>query len=349
MMPPNPRPVSDDSAWLGHDLEGRRDWLHHLTAAHLQEIDDAVGRLRERGRSMESLTRQDFPFPGLGAFLQRFLKHDVAGRGFGVIRGLPRDRYSDEELGMLFWGIGLHMGIGVSQNPDRDLLGHVISFGEDLNKPDVRGYRTSARLSYHTDPGDVVGLMCLRTAKEGGLSSLVSGATIFNAVLAEHPEHLPLLFRGFRCDRRAQNPHFLPPISDEVPVFSRVDGQLSMRYVRGVIEAASQKLSQPLTGEEVAALDFLDQIPDREGIPLRLDFQEGDMQFVNNYTVLHSRTAFVDHDEPELKRHLLRLWLKVEGLRKLEPAFVEYHEPSGWSRREGVLPLDAPAPNTVTS
>ncbi len=339
-------PIADESAWRGADMAQSPGWLHRLTPTYIDEIDRAVEGLRRNGRTLETVTRADFPFPTFGVFLKRFLWHDIAGRGFGIVRGLPRERYTDDEIGMLFWGIGFHMGIGVSQNPEGHLLGHVISFGEDRNALDVRGYRTSAKLNYHNDPSDVVGLLCLRKSKEGGLSSVVSGMTLYNIVLQEHPEYLPVLYRGFRCDRRKQNPWFLAPVSNRVPVFSQVDGELSIRYLRIVINTACIKLNQPLSNFEAEALDFIDTAADRPGVALHMAFEEGDMQFVNNYTALHARTAFVDYDEPERKRHLLRLWLKIPGFRKLADDFIEYEESSGWSRREGFLPHDAPMPKT---
>ncbi len=339
-------PVTDESAWTGAQLEKNLSWLHHLTPTYLDEIDRAIQGLRRNKKTLATVTREDFSFPTFTVFLKRFVWRDVATRGFGLIRGLPRARYTDEEIGMLYWGMGFHMGVGVSQNPDGDLLGHVVSFGEDRNALNTRGYRTSALLKFHNDPCDIVGLLCLRHAKEGGLSSLVSGMTIYNVILNEHPEYLPVLYRGFRFDRREQNPRFLKSISDLIPIFSNVDGDLSIRYVRSIINAASIKLNQPLSNFEVEILDFIESVTERPGVLLNMGFQEGDIQFVNNYTVLHARTAFVDYDEPERKRHLLRLWLKVPGFRKLANDFIEYDEPSGWSRREGILPYDAPLPNS---
>jgi hypothetical protein len=339
-------PVTDDSAWLGCDLEKNKVWLHHLTPTYLTEIDDVIAGLRNNKRTLETLVRSDFPFPTFGVFLKRFMYHDVSCRGFGMIRGLPRRKYADDEIGMLYWGIGMHMGVGVSQNPDGDLLGHVISFGEDHDKIDTRGYRTPSKLDFHCDPSDVVGLLCLSKAKEGGLSSLVSGTSIFNIVLEEHPEYLPILFHGFRFDRREQNPHFLPKMSGLIPIFSHVDGELSIRYVRSIINAARIKLNEPMSDEEQAALDFIELVAQRDSVPLNMDFQEGDMQFANNYMVLHARTAFIDHEDPVHKRHLLRLWLKVPGIRKLDPTFIEYESDSGWSRREGILPYNSPLPKT---
>lgn len=339
-------PVTDASAWLGKDLQDSDCWVHRLEPRYLEEIDGVIKGLRKNGRTLDSVSRGDFPFPTFGVFLKRFLWKDINERGFGVLRGLSRERYSDEELGMLFWGIGTHLGVGVSQNAQGDRLGHVRSKDLDYDALNVRGYQTSAQLPFHCDPSDVVALLCLRRSKEGGYSSLISGMSIYNAVLREHPEYLPLLYRGFVYDRRGEETAFQKPVSDPVPVFRHIDGELSIRYVRKSIETGREKLDQPFTDEELEVLGFLDEVSVREGYPLHMMLQEGDMQFVNNYTVLHSRTGFVDHEEPQRRRHMLRLWLKIPGFRKLDPDLIEYDPASGWSRREGILPPDAPEPRT---
>ncbi|WP_366555458.1 TauD/TfdA family dioxygenase [Aquibaculum sediminis] len=341
-------PVSGDGAWRGVDME--RDsalWQYHLTPRYLEEIDAAVRGLRRSGRTLNTVTRSDFSFPTFSVFLKRLLWNDVAGRGFCVIRGLPVEDYSVEELEMLYWGIGLHMGVGVSQNAEGHRVGHVRSQGKDYNALNVRGYQTNAELPYHCDPSDVVGLLCVQTAKEGGESSIISGLSIYNAVLAERPQFLPMLYKGFVYDRRGEETYFQKPISDPVPVFAHVDGELSIRYVRKSMETAREKLGQPFSDEELEVLDYIDSVTMRRELQLRYTLAQGDIQFVNNYTVLHSRTDYVDFDEPARRRHMLRLWLKVPGFRKLDPDLIEFDEASGWSRREGILPPNAPMPKTV--
>lgn len=339
--------VSDRSAWTRAGMERDRSWTHQLTPTYLAEIDAAIEGLRRNNRTLDTLTRADFPFPTFGVFLKRFLWHDVAERGFGVIRGLPVRDYSEEEAGMLFWGIGTHLGVGVSQSAQGDRLGHVRSQGLDYDALNVRGYQTNHHLAFHCDPSDVVGLLCLRRAKEGGFSSLVSGTSIHNVILDEHPEYLPLLYNGFPYDRRGEETPYQNPVSDLVPVFAHVDGELSIRYVRKSIETGREKLNQPFSAFEEEVLAYLDSLTVREDLCLPMMLEDGDMQFVNNYTILHSRTGFVDHEDPARWRHMLRLWLKVPGFRKLDPALIEYDEASGWSRREGILPPTAPMPKTV--
>ena len=223
-------PIDGPGAWQRSDLEADRSWIHTLQPAWLEEIDAAIAGLRARGAELTSLRREDFGFTTFGPFLRRFIHADVAERGVGLLRGLPRERYSDDELGMLFWGMGLHMGIGVSQNADGDRLGHVCSRELDYDALNVRGYQTSHALSFHCDPSDVVGLLCLRQAPEGGESALVSGLAVYNTVLAEHPEYLPRLYQGFVYDRRGEEAFYQSPVSEPVPVFAHVDGELSMRY-----------------------------------------------------------------------------------------------------------------------
>src|SRR4029450_13302422 len=127
----------------------------------------------------------------------QILEEIRSGRGFLVLRGLPVARYSDDDVGAIFWGMGRYLGSPLYQNPQGDLLGHVYDHGRTYGNIDVRGYETNAYLPYHTDAGDMVGLLCLRRGIEGGLSSIVSSTTVHNEILAQHPEYLGLLYDGY--------------------------------------------------------------------------------------------------------------------------------------------------------
>jgi len=332
-------PITDRSAWMRADLDADQGWLVQLSPTHLAEIDAAIEGLRRNGRRLETVTRDDFPFPTLSVDLNRLLWREIAmGRGMAVLRGLDPARYTDAEMGMLFWGIGLHLGQGVSQNAAGDRLGHVFNQGLDYHATNVRGYQTSHQLNFHVDSGDVVGLLCLRQARSGGLSLVASATTLFNIVLRERPELLPILARGFEYDRRGEATPFQGEVSGKLPVFAWVDGDLSIRYVGQAIRTARKKLGLPFTAEEAAALEFLDDAARRPEVHHAMMLQPGDMQFCNNYLVLHSRTAFEDWPEPERRRHMLRLWLKIHGFRKLDPVQCDHDAEAGWSRRDGILP-----------
>lgn len=198
-------PVTDRSAWRREDVERDHSWLFELTPQQIDEIDKGVVNLRRLGRTLDTMQRDDFPLPTLAVDLNRRIWGEVStGLGFNVMRGVPVDRYTDDEVGMIVWGLGMHVGPGVSQNARGDKLGHVYNQGKDYEALNVRGYQTNHQLKFHTDSGDVLGLMCLRRAREGGMSSITSATTVFNTILRERPEYLPLLFRGFEFDRRGE-------------------------------------------------------------------------------------------------------------------------------------------------
>lgn len=332
-------PVSSRSAWLRSDVEADTSWLFQLTPRGIDEIDAAVTNLCRIGATLDSMTRDDFPLPTLAPELARRMWGEVCtGRGFNVMRGLPITKYSDAEAAMIVWGLGQHLGQGVSQNAAGDKLGHVFNQGKNYEALNVRGYQTSHELKFHTDSGDLLGLMCLRKAKSGGLSSISSAHAVWNILLAEHPEYAPLFLRGFEFDRRGEETPFQQPVSGKLPIFSDVDGDLSIRYVRQAIKTARPKLDLPFTDEELAALDFFDSISQRDEVRFSMMLEPGDMQWVNNYTVLHSRTEYEDHPDPGRERHMLRLWIKLHGWRKLDPVQLDHDPRSGWSRRDGILP-----------
>ena len=147
----------------------------------------------------------------------------------------------------------------------------------------------------------------------GGLSAIVSSETIFNIIAEEAPQHLPVLLRGFPYDRKNENFPEEEPVTPRIPVFDRNDDRVSCRYARSYINGAAEKLAQPLTAQEVAALDYFEAVSRRSDVVLHMAFEPGDIQLLNNYTTLHGRTSYEDHPEPERRRFLYRLWLMLDG------------------------------------
>jgi hypothetical protein len=315
--------VSDPSAWLGSELARDRSWIHQLTAADVEELDRALRGVIVRGLRLESVRRSDFPLPALGPKLVSMLDELRSGRGFFVLRGFPLNRYSEDDTSRIYWGIGTHLGTAVKQNPAGDLLGHVRDLGKKWGEFGVRGYETNGQLLFHTDFSDVVGLLCLSQAHSGGLSRIASATTVHNELARRYPEHLAVLYRGFRYIKReavdSEN-----PATNHIPVFAQRDGVLSCRLVRERIEAAAKRLQEPLTRAETEALDALAEIAASDQVCLAMELRLGDMQFLNNYTIFHSRTAYADGERPGERRHLLRLWLTMHGERRtLAPNFPQ--------------------------
>ena len=316
------KPTTTSKAWRGDALS--RDpssWIVTLSAAEVSDIDRALLTAKATGRAMLDVEREHFPLTVTRPTLERVGAELYEGRGFVVVRGLPVERWSDDDVGLVFWGLGRYLGAPLYQNPQGDLLGHVYDHGRTYGNIDVRGYETNAYLPYHTDAGDVVGLLCLRRSLSGGLSSIVSSVTVHNEILAQHPEYLGLLYNGFYYIRREAALTDRGVSERPIPIFGQRDGVVSCRLIRNQINAGAVKRGVPLTTLEKEALDFLDEQTRRPDLRLDMDLQRGDIQFINNYTTLHSRTGFVDGPEPHQKRHMLRLWLKFPKPWPLGPEF----------------------------
>ena len=318
-------PITDRSAWKGCDLAESQDWIYTLTPAAITEIDEALARLREKPVSLTEMRREHFPLTAVADDIAGVANELENGRGFCVVRGLPFGKYSDDDIARIFWGIGTHLGYPISQNASGDLLGHVRAV-EGLRYMDknVRGYQTSAELFFHNDNCDIVGLLCFRKAKSGGVSRLASAMTLYNEVLAKHPEYLDVLARGFHYDLRGEElPGVSPLTPHRIPVYSYFEGRLSCRYVYTAIVTAARKAGLSFTDEETAAMTFLNETAAREDVRLDMMLEPGDMQFCNNHMVLHSRTAYEEWPEADRKRHMLRLWLNNPNGRKLAPEFAD--------------------------
>jgi len=325
---PLPRPplVEGPSTWIGPDMKQRAaEWTCHLSPAQLDEIDAAVGRVRARGLDLAAITRADFPLPTLGPVLDRLRGEVLDGRGFVLVRGMRVEGRPVAETATAYWGVGAYFGGARSQNAKGHLLGHVYDLGQGLSatNPLLRSYATAEAQKFHIDRCDVVALLCLRRAKSGGLSTIVSSMTLHNVMAQRRPDLLERLYQPFPTDRRGEVPEGRGPFY-EAPVFNDYAGNLSVLYSRLHI-GSSQRFpgARRLTPEDFEALDMFGELAGDPELRLDMDFQPGDIQFLHNHTILHARSAYEDWLEADRKRHLLRLWLAPPGARKLPPVFAE--------------------------
>lgn len=310
--------------WLGRDLD--RDALYwDFTASHLAAIDELMARIERKGLRFNEVRREHFSHPALDADLAGVLERIRTGPGLLILRGFPVDRYDAERMQTVYWGIGTHFGVGVSQSADGDYLGHVTNVAKAS-----RGYTTDRELSLHTDSAEIVGLLCVRDAREGGLSIYASSLKVHEIIEREHPEYLKVLERGFRCDRRGEEaPEDEPVTPYHVPVFSVRNGILTTRFVRGVIDRGAERLGQTLSPLEQEALAFFEEVAMREDVRFEVMLRPGEASFINNYEILHARTGFVDWDDPARKRLLYRLWLEGRPPRPMVPEVQLYQNRSG--------------------
>lgn len=306
------QPFTGPSAWTRAQMEQDPRWRYTLDAAEVGELRLAVQAAMATGRPLEQISAADFPLGSLAGKIRALAQELETGRGFALWRGLPVDEWTIEERSMAYWGLGRHLGDPVVQNVRGELFGHVQdTTGTDpQTNANSRFYHTNRAAPFHVDGADIVGLMCVRTAKQGGASLIVSSTSIYNAVLRDHPELVGLLYQPLWFDHRGEKnavtglPYWVTSIC------GYANGKLSIMYLRNFIESAQRYPgAPPLTDEHHRLLALIDHYAESPELCLSMDFRPGDIQWLNNHVTLHSRTSFTDWEEPARKRWLMRLWL----------------------------------------
>ncbi len=340
VMAPARPPIGGPAAWIGADMRRREaEWSYRLAPAEIAEIEAAVGAVKTRGLDIADICREHFPLPTLGPVLQRLCREVIDGRGFVLMRGLPVEDRPLADSAIAYWGIGSYFGSARSQNAKGHLLGHVYDLGRgrSATNPNLRSYATNERQNFHIDRCDVVALLCLRRAKSGGLSTIVSSMAVHNAMAERRPDLLERLYRPFPVDRRGEVPEGQGPFY-EAPVFNEFEGRVSVLYSRLHIGSAQRfPEARRLDPEDIEALDMLAELAADPELRLDMNFMPGDIQFLHNHTILHARSAYEDWAEPERKRHLLRLWLSPPGARPLPPIFAECYGGVTIGDRGGII------------
>lgn len=315
-------PVTERSAWLARDLEQDKSWMHELKASELADLDHALQRVKSLGLGAGEFGIADFQLGELGNRIGQLAREFEHGRGLFFLRGIPIAKYELPDLKALYWGIGVHLGDPVYQNKKGDLVSHVEDRGDDYGDKNTRLYTTAAAANPHNDPSDVVGLLCVRTSVQGGASLVSSAMSIYNRMLRDYPQYLDVLYRGFPHDLRSEGAGGdADEVTPEIPVFSRHAGRLSCCINSKSSRTAREKLGQPLKPLEIAAIKKFEELAVDPEFCAAMDFRPGDIQFLNNYVTIHSRTAFQDDPDPSRKRLLLRLWLNLREGRPLAPGF----------------------------
>ena len=333
-----PDVIDGPAAWLGSDMADDSDaWLVNLTPQEIEELEAAAHSFLRLSKDIGEIRKTDFPLMRFGQHLEGLRKKLTDGVGVEILRGLPIEKYSPKFAATIFCGIGAHLGSARSQNAQGHIVGHVRDVGASSKDPNARIYQTSERQTFHTDSADVVGLLCIRDAKEGGRSLLVSAVSIYNKMRALRPDLVRLLFDPIATDRRGEVPKGAKPFM-EIPVLNWHQGRLTVFYQRQYIDSAQRfPEAARLTGDQVDALDLFDTLSNDPELYFGMQLEPGDIQFVYNHTQLHDRTGFVDWADPDKRRHLLRLWLSIPGDRPLPPCFEQRYGSIEIGNRGGIL------------
>ncbi|WP_137919110.1 TauD/TfdA family dioxygenase [Hydrogenophaga sp. 2FB] len=315
------RLLSGPEVWSGPALGARTDWIQHLEPAEVAEIDAMLAAHRGNTTALTDLTRDDFAMPRLARRFEAVRADLEGGRGFALLRGLPVQRYSTDEARRIFWAMAVHLGDPQGQDKQGNRMHSVTNTGLRVDSTNsVRSYQTDDELTFHNDGGDAFMLLCLKTAKSGGISKLVSVAQLYNEVMQRRPDLIEVLQQPFHFDTREQHPTGLKVQTS--PILNFFEGRLSALYKRRYLLAAQRFPEVPrLTPAQEQAVQLVEDICNDPAVQLSFSMQPGDVQMGNNYAVLHARTKYEDFDDPAERRHLLRAWLTLPNGRPLPPPF----------------------------
>ena len=309
-----PQAIEDPSVWLAADIGTTRSWVFPLTAQCQDEIEVGVRKAVAAGKSYTEVGPADFPLPQTRSMLREVFNDLENGAGFSVVGDFPVDRFTYEENLIGYAGVTAHLGKLVDQTYAGAMKADVKDLGLAYGK-DVRGYQSSAMLRFHTDGAALTGLLCLQSAAEGGLSVLTSSGALSNKILEERPDLYAILVKGFHHHRRGEIAPGDNPVSPApIPVFAFYDGLLHCTYDRNQSLWSAEE-GIVFSPEQIEAMDYLDALMARPEYRLHMEMRKGDIQYVNNFTVMHARTEY--RDSATQKRHLVRYWIDVpNGKRK---------------------------------
>jgi TfdA family taurine catabolism dioxygenase TauD len=335
---PRPRILEPQCAWTAADVADEATWTEVLTEAELAELDAALRAALAKSDDVLDVGRDDFPLPTLARRLERIEEELIDGRGFVRIRGLDRDAHTQAEMEMLYWGVGMHLGLPWAQNHHGHVLGDVTDQNRSVDDPTVRGNEIGGYgLPFHCDGSDLVGLLCLANGISGGLSAVANSVTIHNRLVEDRPDLAAALYEEYPYDQRGEEaegdkPYYL------VPVFTEWADRLFVRAIPPYILASQRHPDAPrLSPVQKEALRALVALADDPENHVTMELRPGDMQFINNYHVLHGRTPYADNRAAGQVRHLKRLWLETEVLADRPPRFR--HHRTHWEANRSVSRL----------
>lgn len=317
--------IDDRTAWKGPDLQNDTSWIFRFSESDLGELDRALQAIKVAGLKSGEFGRDEFALPVLGDKLARIDDEIRNGRGFVLIKGFPVGAYGMDDLKIMYWGLGVHLGTVIPHNVAGDTMAPVTNLELKTDDPNRRNNTTNNFLDPHTDLADVVMLLCIEQARSGGESGLVSSVAIHNEIVRNHPEFLVPLYEGFYHDYRGYGPtgDANEVTATPIPVFEYNNGRVNCAFAKKIIETGARKRGVPLTDLEQAAIDYVHELGTRADMRIDMRLEPGDIQIINNYITLHSRTDYLDHEDGR-KRYLLRMWVNQPDSTQLSDGFAAY-------------------------
>ncbi|OAX79091.1 hypothetical protein ACJ72_06591 [Emergomyces africanus] len=311
-----PKEITGRTVWKAEDYKNNSEkWTHRFSEAEIAELSQASDAFLAAKIPLTGISKNNFALPKLSPFLAELREDIINGKGFILFKGFPVEQWGNHKSAVAYMGLGTYLGYFVSQNSRGHVLGHVKDLGEDSQQTDkVRIYRTNARQFFHTDDGDIVGLLCIAKALEGGESDVVSTHHVYNVLAKERPDVLETLTSPiWYVDRKGETSigqeeyiracvFYVEPTEN-----GRVFAKWDPYFVRSLTRFSDKGIIPPLSPAQLEALTVLEDTCLRLALHMVLDV--GDIQFLSNCHVFHARTEYKDYPPPAPRRHLMRLWL----------------------------------------
>ena len=316
------QPIEESGLWYPDEFAGNEKYVYRLNDNEIDEIMDAVGEVEALGADIKDINKSNFHLRRFSSTLADIREELLEGRGYALIRGLPfegRTRYQNVAA---FWGVSSYFGPAFSQNAKGHLLGHVTNKGSSVKTANGRGYQSNESLGFHADGCDLTSLFCLQVAKAGGVHKLCSSVAVYNEMLKRRPELANELSYYFYMSRKGVIPLGETEPWFRLPVFSVQNGYFTARGASNTLIRGHQLPGVPkLTPLQLEAIALYQKLAAE--LAIDIEFQRGDMSYANSHVTLHARSSFEDWPEPERRRHLVRLWMRMEeGRRPLVPEFA---------------------------
>lgn len=333
------QPVADPADWRGNELDQQSGWRLQFDAQEIADLQETSRTIRRRigndPNGLIGLPQEMFPLGAFAPKLQTIMATLTSGAGIVLLRGLPLDDMDPIDAAIIYWGIGRHMGEAVANNPDGDLLGHVTDLGKDYNDPNTRGYQTNVTMDYHCDQSSLVGLLCVETAKAGGTSIVASSVAVYNAMLEQRPDLVAELMQPLCWTKHGEADPGADPFYRS-PVFNFLGGRLCTSLGPMHIFKGHDLPGAPdLTEIQREAIDFAATLAAE--IRYEMVLEKGDIQFANNFTIVHTRTEY--EDWPGRKRLLWRLWLINDAIRPPTDYTLQWRNGAALKQTEGRIVL----------
>ncbi|EPS31996.1 hypothetical protein PDE_06955 [Penicillium oxalicum 114-2] len=342
-----PRQIPGPTVWKAEEYRDHPEkWTHTFTEDQVEELSAAADAFLTSKTPLTGISKSNFILPQLSQYLATLRKDIIDGKGFILFKGFPVKKWGNHKSAVAYMGLGTYLGYFVSQNSRGHVLGHVKDLGEDSTQIDkVRIYRTNARQYFHADDSDIVGLLCIAKALEGGESDIVSSHHVYNTLAIERPDVLKTLTQPiWYFDRKGETSKGQEEYIRTSVIYlerganGRVYTKWDPYYVRSLTRFSDAGIIPALSDAQQEALKVLEETCTRLSLHMVLDV--GDIQFLANSHILHARTAYTDHAPPAPRRHLMRLWLATpesEGGWKLP--FWDSNE-----KKRGGIQVDDQAP-----